>query len=112
MVAYAGAFTSEYRSALEEEWREKILSLGITLLPGISMKQLLEDPVTTKSWTAATLPNDNLSIENGIIMFGSRRWPLMIDPQSQANKFVKTFGKEEAEGGLAVFKMSDPTLLR
>ena len=44
------------------------------------MKYLLEDPVTTKLWTAASLSNDNLSIENAIIMFGSRRWPLMIDP--------------------------------
>jgi dynein heavy chain, axonemal len=76
------------------------------------MKTLLEDPVTTKLWTAASLPNDNLSIENGIIMFGSRRWPLMIDPQNQANKFVKIFGREEAEAGLEVFKMSDGNLLR
>jgi len=76
------------------------------------MKALLENPVTTKLWTAASLPNDNLSIENGIIMFGSRRWPLMIDPQNQANKFVKIFGREEAEAGLDVFKMSDGNLLR
>jgi len=46
----------------------------------MTMKNLLEDPVKTKVWTAATLPNDNLSIENAIIMFRSRRWPLMIDP--------------------------------
>jgi dynein heavy chain len=76
------------------------------------MKQLLEDPIKTKMWTAASLPNDNLSIENGIILFGSRRWSLMIDPQTQANRFIKNFGKEEAESGIAVFKMSDPTLLR
>jgi dynein heavy chain len=112
MVAYAGPFTAQYRQELEAEWRKGITALGVTLLPGISMKALLEDPVTTKQWTAASLPNDNLSIENGIIMFGSRRWPLMIDPQSQANKFVKTFGREAAEAGLEVFKMSDGNLLR
>lgn len=76
------------------------------------MKTILEDPIKIKMWTAASLPNDQLSIENGIIMFGSRRWPLMIDPQTQANKFIKTFGKDESESGIAVFKMSDPTLLR
>lgn len=77
------------------------------------MKQLLEDPVVTKSWNAASLPNDDLSIENGIIMFGSKRWPLMIDPQNQANKFIKIFGKESAgDAGLEVYKMSDATLLR
>jgi dynein heavy chain len=112
MIAYSGPFTAQYRAELESEWRKGILDQGITLLPDISMKQLMEDPVTTKMWAAATLPSDNLSIENGIIMFGSRRWPLMIDPQNQANKFVKNFGRANAEGGLDVFKMSDQNLLR
>jgi len=76
------------------------------------MKDLLEDPVTTKLWAASSLPNDDLSIENGIIMFGSRRWPLMIDPQNQANKFIKLFGKEHAESGIEVYKMSDSSLLK
>merc|ERR1719453_1832054 len=34
-------------------------------------------------------PNDQLSIDNGIILDNSRRWPLMIDPQMQANKWVR-----------------------
>jgi dynein heavy chain len=65
---------------MESEWREKIKELKIDFYDNVSMKALLEDPVRTKMWTAATLPNDNLSIENAIIMFKSRRWPLMIDP--------------------------------
>jgi len=76
------------------------------------MKKLLEDPVTTKMWNAASLPNDDLSIENGIIMFGSRRWPLMIDPQNQANKFIKIFGRDASEAGLDVLKMSEGNLLK
>ena len=111
-MTYSGPFTAIFRQQLETEWREKIESLGIILRPNISMKDLLEDPVTTKMWAAASLPNDDLSIENGIIMFGSRRWPLMIDPQNQANKFIKIFGKDSSENGLDVYKMSDSTLLR
>jgi dynein heavy chain len=78
------------------------------------MKEILEDPVQTKTWTANSLPSDNLSIENAIIMFKSRRWPLMIDPQSQANKFIKNLSRdpEEAKMGLESGKMSEPTLLR
>jgi dynein heavy chain len=80
MVAYAGAFTSQFRTELEATWRDKIKKLKIDSFDHITMKNLLEDPVKTKIWTAASLPNDNLSIENAIIMFKSRRWPLMIDP--------------------------------
>ena len=76
MVAYSGPFTSKFRSELEKEWGEKIKALGIKIAPNISMKEILEDPVQTKTWTAAGLPNDNLSIENGIIMFKSRTEPL------------------------------------
>lgn len=97
MVAYSGPFTAQYRQALEEQWFNKIQSLGIKIADHITMKEILEDPVQTKTWTAASLPNDNLSIENAIIMFKSRRWPLMIDPQSQANKFIKNLAKDPEE---------------
>jgi dynein heavy chain len=80
MMAYSGAFTAQYRAELEAEWRQGSTEQGVAVLKEISMKKILEDPIKTKMWTAASLPNDNLSIENGIIMFGSRRWPLMIDP--------------------------------
>ena len=80
MVAYAGAFTAQFRQELEHMWRDRIKQLNIDFHDGVTMKNLLEDPVKIKIWTAASLPNDNLSIENAIIMFKSRRWPLMIDP--------------------------------
>lgn len=111
MVSYAGPFTAQYRLELEEEWRENIKRLGVKMTPMVTMRGVLGDDVTIRQWSVAGLPNDNLSIENGIIMFKSRRWPLMIDPQTQANKFVKNMGKE-IETGLDVFKLSDSTLLR
>jgi len=80
MVAYSGPFTAKYRTELELEWFNKISSLGIKIADHITMKEILEDPVQTKTWTANSLPSDNLSIENAIVMFKSRRWPLMIDP--------------------------------
>ena len=78
------------------------------------MKQIMEDKVTTMTWTAAQLPSDNLSIENGIIMFKSRRWPLMIDPQNQANKFIKNLSKDDSAcpRGMKFFKASDPSLMK
>ncbi len=35
----------------------------------------------------------------------------MIDPQTQANKFIKNLGKEHEEG-LDVLKMNDQNLMR
>jgi dynein heavy chain len=76
------------------------------------MKDLLEDPIQTKLWTAASLPNDDLSIENAIIMFNGGRWPIMIDPQNQANKFLKKYGFEHAPKEMETMKASDPALMK
>jgi len=68
----------------------------------------------TKTWTANSLPSDNLSIENALIMFKSRRWSLMIDPQNQAGKFIKNLSREKdlCQNGIDIFKAKDTTLMR
>ena len=79
-VAYAGPFTSEYRTKLEDDWRDRIAEFSIVHTPSVTMKDVLGDDVTIREWNIDGLPNDDLSVENGIIMFKARRWPLMIDP--------------------------------
>jgi len=81
-ISYSGAYTGIYREDLEEIWRESIKEKGIKLTEKITMSKVLGDPVTINIWGVAGLPSDKLSVENGIIMFKSRRWPLMIDPQT------------------------------
>ena len=44
------------------------------------MRKLLGDEVKIQAWNIAGLPKDTTSIENGIIIDKSKRWPLMIDP--------------------------------
>ena len=46
----------------------------------------------------AGLPADGFSIDNAIIAAKSRRWPLMIDPQGQANKWIKNMEKANKLG--------------
>ena len=51
----------------------------------------LGDPVKIRNWQLAGLPKDSLSVQNGVIVQYSQRWPLFIDPQGQANKWIKNF---------------------
>ncbi|OQS07665.1 sporangia induced dynein heavy chain, partial [Thraustotheca clavata] len=74
----------------------------------------LQDPVKLRAWQIAGLPTDTVSTQNGIIISRARRWPLLIDPQGQANRFVKNLGKEKSlcENGMDVVKQSDKNFLR
>lgn len=82
MVSYAGPFTNAFRNEMEKGWVVKLSELGIRYSEGIKMSKFLGEPVKIQSWVLAGLPKDDTSIENGIIIDKSRRWPLMIDPQN------------------------------
>ena len=65
--------------------------------------------VQIRSWTIAGLPNDAFSIDNGVMVASARRWPLMIDPQGQANKWIKNM---EKAADLRVIKLTDGDFTR
>lgn len=85
--------------------------MNIDHTKNISVRTFLGVPVTIQGWNIAGLPKDDTSTENGIIIEKTKRWPLMIDPQSQANKFIKNLGSKHEEG-INVVKTTEPNLMR
>lgn len=67
----------------------KVSRLGIPSSKKLDIKDFLSDPTTIREWNIQGLPADNFSTENGIIVTNGSRWPLVIDPQNQANKWIK-----------------------
>ncbi|XP_050419254.2 dynein axonemal heavy chain 7, partial [Patella vulgata] len=109
IVAYLGAFTSAFRLDQSKAWIDGINKRGIPCSDDFSLISTLGEPVKIRAWNIAGLPTDNFSIENGIIISNGRRWPLMIDPQGQANKWVKNM---EKANNLHVIKLSDADFVR
>ena len=62
-----------------------------------------------REWNINGLPTDNFSVENGIIITNARRWPLLIDPQGQANKWIRM---QEKKNNLKVVKQTDGDFIR
>ncbi|XP_037363374.1 dynein axonemal heavy chain 3 isoform X2 [Talpa occidentalis] len=108
-VAYLGAFTVDYRAKCQQQWLARCKDKVIPGSSDFSLSNILGDPVKIRAWQIAGLPIDSFSIDNGIIVSNSRRWALMIDPQGQANKWIKNMEKVNK---LCVIKFSDVNYVR
>ncbi|XP_067562537.1 dynein axonemal heavy chain 3 isoform X3 [Pseudorca crassidens] len=108
-VAYLGAFTMDYRAECQKWWLAQCKDKVIPGSSDFSLSNTLGDPVKIRAWQIAGLPTDSFSIDNGIIVSNSRRWALMIDPQGQANKWIKNMEKANR---LSVIKFSDTNYVR
>ncbi|XP_026297252.1 dynein heavy chain 7, axonemal isoform X2 [Apis mellifera] len=94
VVAYLGPFTMPFRIQQIILWVERCTNLDVICTSDFQLRDILGDPALIRSWNIFGLPNDAFSIDNGIIIKNSRRWPLIIDPQGQANRWIKNMEKE------------------
>ena len=108
-IAYFGAFTGAYREALVEGWVGRCQELEIPVSYDCSLRGTLASAVEVRDWNMWGLPTDNVSVDNGILVTRGKRWPLMIDPQNQANQWVKAM---ETKNALKVIKLTDGDYLR
>lgn len=109
-IAYLGPFTSEYRHELQMKWVNSCKENRLPVDGNFSFQRVLADPVVVREWNIMGLPADTFSIENGLFTTMGRRWPLMIDPQGQANKWIKNMYK--AANSLQIIKLSQKDFLR
>ncbi len=107
-IAYLGAFTYAYRNDAIKQWSKMLNDKGIPCSESFTLQETLGEPVAIRQWIIERLPNDAFSIENAIMLTKSNRWPLMIDPQGQANKWVKKM----EEANLKVCKQNQSNFVR
>jgi len=104
-IAYLGPVTGEFRASEVQIALKTMKENGLSVSQGYSLQGLLGDPVTIRRWNMSGLPTDSVSVDNGIIATRARRWPLMIDPQGQASKWIKQMeGSRAAAEGRASSK--------
>ena len=84
-------------SKLIDLWKIKCVELGIPTSDVLSLSAILGDPYEIRQWNTEGLPRDTVSTENALLVTRARRWPLMIDPQDQANRWIRS---REMKNGL------------
>lgn len=109
-VAYLGPFTTSFREELVQDWREKCKEMGIEFDSDFALEKMLPEDVV-QQWALQSLPRDTFSVQNATILQRSARWCYMIDPQGQANAFIRK--RESGAGhGLLVLKLTDDNFMR
>jgi dynein heavy chain len=109
LIAYLGAFTSHYRNLAVKKWVKLCKSRNIPCSNNPALVDTLGEPTVIRQWNVEGLPTDAFSVDNGIVVFNSRRWPLMIDPQGQANKWIR---RTEKDNKIQVVKMTQAKYMR
>lgn len=103
-VSYVGSFDQGNRELLwKHTWTPDLEERQIPLTKGVDPLSVLTNDGINAKMISEGLPADRISIENGSIIMNCKRWPLLIDPQTQGIKWLRT--KEEANG-LEVFQLN------
>lgn len=104
IIAYLGPFSASCRFETLKKWRGHVLTSHIPCSEEFSFVDILGSEIKISSWIVNGLSKDTYSTENAVILDNSKMWSLLIDPQSQANKWIREM---EALNGLRVIKLSD-----
>ena len=108
-TSYMGPFLSDYRDNLVKKvWLPYVEQLQLPCNPKFEISTFLAKPTDVREWNIKGLPSDAFSTENGIIVTRGLRWPLMVDPQCQAIKWIKNMEK----GNLKTIDLQQHDFLR
>ncbi|XP_053403796.1 dynein axonemal heavy chain 2-like isoform X5 [Mercenaria mercenaria] len=109
-MSYIGPFLSNYREELVQKvWLAEVKKLGVPCDPMFDFSKFMAKPTNVRDWNIQGLPSDSFSTENGVIVTSASRWPLMVDPQGQAIKWIKNM---EASKGLKVIDLQQSDYMR
>lgn len=108
-VSYIGPFSYSFRQNLwKEQWLPDIESKKIPFTNGVDPLRVLATDSDQAKWKTEGLPADRVSLENASVIVSCKRYPLLIDPQLQGQKWIR--GKEGNE--LKVIQLSQKGWLK
>ncbi|XP_060101418.1 dynein axonemal heavy chain 14-like [Heteronotia binoei] len=107
-IVYSGVLTAEYRQQLVNVCLKHCNESNIPVSSNYSLVNCMTEKIEVRQWQNEGLPLDQYSTENAIHIKHGQRWPLLIDPERQAYKWIC----QMARGCLRQIRATDSTYLR
>lgn len=103
-ISYCGPYNAEFRSLLLSKYfYDGCVQRKIPVTDGLHITKFLVDEAQIGEWNLEGLPNDDHSVQNGIMVTRSSKWPLLVDPQGQGLAWLK---KREASNEVVVVELT------
>ncbi len=108
-LSYSGPFSFENRKQMiYQDWKQDIKDNAIPITEEFNLQSLLVTDQIISQWNLEGLPDDELSVQNGILTTKTTtRWPLCIDPEMQAITWIK----QKKHDGFKAITFSTPNYI-
>lgn len=109
-LSYCGPFNSILRAKMmKDTWKVDLVEKELPNKEDFQLDTFLTNEVIVARWASDGLPSDELSVQNGILTSFASRWPLCIDPQTQAVSWIKAKELREKKQNFEIltFNMGD-----
>ncbi|XP_013921881.1 PREDICTED: dynein heavy chain 14, axonemal [Thamnophis sirtalis] len=87
-IVYSGILSAGYRQQLVDDSLKLCSDNNILVSPNYSLVNCMTEKNEVRRWQNAGLPHDQYTTENAILVKHGQRWPLLIDPERQAYKWI------------------------
>ena len=108
MITYLSPLSLTYREKIIFEWKEFMKTCDIPFSEEYDFILNLGKEMKISTWHLCGLSNNQFSLQNAIIMENSLQWCLFIDPQNQANEWIRNM---EKSNNLQVLKTTNPNYI-
>jgi dynein heavy chain len=94
-LVYLGQFSQEVREHHRSRMKQRLLQNNIPFSLAYSLESNMSSSLTILQWRACKLPADVFSTESAITIMNGYRVPYIVDPQNQANYWIKALDRSD-----------------
>lgn len=88
-TSFMGPYPNDYRTEINAAVKKFVKHYHIPHDPNFTFSSFMSTEAQVREWQMKELPTDDFSTENAVLIQKSDKWCTNIDPQNQANNFLK-----------------------